>query len=318
MRQSNDVKTRGGEGKDLMLRTLYLPTLIATVVAVACAVALLAISQKAEATFPGKNGRIAYQDNSSLVIYTINPNGSAKTRVTGPCNYPSLPDYSPTGKKIVYTSCEGTLGKDLGISTINVGGGGKFRVTHVTHNNTDEEEPSYSPDGKKLVYTGWDGHDTEIYMINSDGTGKIQLTHNKTEDLGPSYSPDGKQIVFSSTVRTPLHPSEIYTMNVHGKNRVRLTHNNTEDYYPDYSPNGRRITFAGTGENGNHIYTISAHGGDKSKVTKGYYASYSPDGKKLAYSRGSDRNSAIYTINVGGGGESKVTEGGYPSWGPRP
>ena len=44
MRQSNDVKNRGGEGKDLMKRTLYLPTLIATVVAVACAVALLAIS----------------------------------------------------------------------------------------------------------------------------------------------------------------------------------------------------------------------------------------------------------------------------------
>jgi Tol biopolymer transport system component len=147
--------------------------------------------------------------------------------------------------------------------------GGKFRVTHVTHNNTQDEEPSYSPDGKKIVYTGWwDGHD-----------------------------------------------SEIYTMNVNGKDRVQLTHNNTEDYYPDYSPNGRRIAFAGTGENANHIYTISAHGGDKSKVTKGYYPSYSPDGKKLAYSRGSDRNSAIYTINVGGGGESKVTEGGYPSWG---
>jgi TolB protein len=107
-------------------------------------------------------------------------------------------------------------------------------------------------------------------------------------------------------------------MNVNGKDRVRLTHNNTEDYYPDYSPNGRRAAFAGTGENANHIYTISAHGGDKSKVTKGYYPSYSPDGKKLAYSRGSDRNSAIYTINVGGGGESRVTEGGYPSWEPRP
>ena len=106
------------------------------------------------------------------------------------------------------------LGKDLGISTINVGGGGKFRVTHVTHNNTQDEERSYSPDGKKIVYTGWwDGHD-----------------------------------------------SEVYTMNVNGKDRVRLTHNNTEDYYPDYSPNGRRVAFAGTGENTNHIYTISAHG----------------------------------------------------------
>jgi len=305
-------------------RKLYLPVLIATAVLVACSVALLvALSEKAEATFPGKNGRIAYQ-GSDGVIYTINPNGSAKTRITEPCNYPSLPDYSPTGKKITYTSCEGTLGGDLGISTINVDGGGKFRVTH---NTTQDNEPSYSPDGKKIVYSCYrnfgscddEGSDSEIYTINSDGTGKTQLTHNKTDDLGPSYSPDGKRIVFSSDVRTRLHTSEIYTMNIHGKDRVRLTHNNTEDFYPDYSPNGRRIAFAGLDpETTNHIYTISAQGGDKVTVTKGYYASYSPDGKKLAYSRGSYRNSAIYTSNVGGGGESKVTEGSNPSWGPRP
>src|SRR5215210_7975782 len=65
-------------------RTLYLPLLLAAaVLAVACAAAvatLLAVSKEAEATFPGKNGRIAYQD--SFVIYTINPDGSAKRRVT--------------------------------------------------------------------------------------------------------------------------------------------------------------------------------------------------------------------------------------------
>jgi TolB protein len=171
---------------------LYLPALIVAVVLMACAVVVLVVSEKAEATFPGKNGKIAYQDWFSLVIYTINLNGSGKTKVTEPCVYPSLPDYSPTGQKITYTSCEGTLGKDLGISAINVGGGGKVQVTHLTHNNTDDEEPSYSPDGKKIVYTSWDGHDTEIYTINSDGTGKFQLTNNRTIDQTPSYSPDGK------------------------------------------------------------------------------------------------------------------------------
>ena len=39
--------------------------------------ALLAISEKAEATFPGKNGRIAYaaSDGNDLEIYTNNPTG---------------------------------------------------------------------------------------------------------------------------------------------------------------------------------------------------------------------------------------------------
>ena len=178
-------------------RTLYLPVIIAAAVTVACVVALSAVSEKAEATFPGKNGKIAYQDWFSLVIYTINPNGSGKTKLTETCVYPSLPDYSPTGKKIIYTSCEDTLGKDSGISTINVGGGGKFEVTHVTHNNTDDEEPSYSPDGKKIVYTSWDGHDTEIYTIDVDGKNRVRLTDNATYDYYPSYSPDGRRITYS-------------------------------------------------------------------------------------------------------------------------
>ena len=41
-------------------RTLYQPVMIAAAVAVVCAVALLVVSEKAGATFPGKNGRIAY------------------------------------------------------------------------------------------------------------------------------------------------------------------------------------------------------------------------------------------------------------------
>ena len=42
-------------------RTLCLPALlVAAVVLVACAVAVLAVSEKAEATFPGIRGKIAY------------------------------------------------------------------------------------------------------------------------------------------------------------------------------------------------------------------------------------------------------------------
>ena len=81
---AEDVKARGGKGKDLTRRTLYLPALIVAAVLMACAAALLlALSEKAEATFPGKNGRIAYSGfggGTDTGIYTINPDGSGKTR----------------------------------------------------------------------------------------------------------------------------------------------------------------------------------------------------------------------------------------------
>ena len=42
-------------------RMFYLPVMIAAALAMVGLVALLAVSQKAEATFPGKNGRIAFE-----------------------------------------------------------------------------------------------------------------------------------------------------------------------------------------------------------------------------------------------------------------
>ena len=147
--------------------------------------------------------------------------------------YPSLPDYSPTGKKIIYTSCEDTLGKDSGISTINVGGGGKFEVTHVTHNNTDDEEPSYSPDGKKIVYTSWDGHDTEIYTIDVDGKNRVRLTDNATYDYYPSYSPDGRRIAYS---QGGDRNSAIYTINVGGGGESKVTEGGYPSWGSEASP----------------------------------------------------------------------------------
>jgi Tol biopolymer transport system component len=306
-------------------RTLHLPALLGTLAAavlVACAVALLTVSGEANAAFPGKNGRIAY--NAKGVIYTINPDGSAKTKVanTRVSGYPI--DYSPTGKRITYTSYEGfNDGKDTGpqkdaeIYTIKVGGGAK---TNVTNNNRGDEASSYSPDGKRIAYTHWDGHDLEIYTINANGTGTFQVTNNGTNEFTPSYSPDGKKILFSGEERKFLrnYAVEIYTIGVHGKNRVQLTNNSTYDYYPDYSPDGRRIAYSGSGEKSTNIYTISAGGGDKTKVTEGNDPDYSPDGKKITYYTGNDLHGEIYKINVGGGGKSKVTEGSNPSWGSRP
>jgi TolB protein len=306
-------------------RTLHLPALLgilAAAVLVACAVGLLAVSGEAEATFPSKNGKIAY--NSNGVIYTINPDGSAKTKVanTRVSGYPI--DYSPTGKKITYTSYEGFNDgsptgpqKDAEIYTINLDGSAK---TNVTNNNRGDEASSYSPDGKRIAYTHWDGHDLEIYTINTNGTGTFQVTDNRTNEFTPSYSPDGKRILFSGEERKFLRNDavEIYTIGVHGKNRVPLTNNATNDYFPDYSPDGRRIAFSGSGEKSTNIYTISAGGGDKTKVTVGYDPDYSPDGKKIVYYIGNDTNGKIYTINVGGGGKTKVTEGSNPAWGSRP
>jgi hypothetical protein len=78
-------------------RTLHQPALLgilAAAVLVACAVALLAGSREADATFPGKPGKIAYSgyDGPDAEIYTIDAGGGGKFNVTAN----TTEDYSPS------------------------------------------------------------------------------------------------------------------------------------------------------------------------------------------------------------------------------
>ena len=47
----------------------------------------------------------------------------------------------------------------------------------------------------KIAYEGFDGQDYEIYSINPDGGGRVQLTDNSTGDYEPCYSTSGTIIV---------------------------------------------------------------------------------------------------------------------------
>src|SRR5215208_3771377 len=184
-------------------RTLYLPVLIVAAVLMGCAPAVLAVSGKAEAAFPGKNGKIAYvrNDGNDYEIYAIDGGGGDKTQLTNDDTGSYAPSYSPGGKKIAYSGSSGSGdsanetsdgANDSELYTIDV------RTRHrvqLTRNDRDDFYPSYSPNGKKIVYSGSSSSgDTEIYTIDAGGGGsKIQLTHNNNDEFDPDYSPDGKR-----------------------------------------------------------------------------------------------------------------------------
>src|SRR5215217_3746856 len=131
-----------GGGKK-MVKTNPLGALAAAggaLVAVGLLVVMLMVveARPAAATFPGPNGKIAYAILNSG-IYTINPGGGGKTKVTNNNTHDFYPAYSPDGEKIAYTEYSDVA---VAIYTINAdGAGGKYKVTGGSN-------PSYSPDGK--------------------------------------------------------------------------------------------------------------------------------------------------------------------------
>src|SRR5215203_21178 len=287
---------------------LYLPALIFAAVLMACAVVVLALSEKAEATFPGKNGRIAYAGwnrGKDFEIYTINPDGSGKRQLTHNNTDDLDPSYSPSGKRIAYTPIEGADG----IYSVKAGGGDK---TLVARNGG---APSYSPDGKRIAYECYGRPpriDTDICTISV-------RRDDKLAKLIPG-NPGG------NTLHDVLH------------DKVHVTNNDTDDFNPDYSPDGNRIVYEGfegslikeqnVEDASTNIYTIKAGGGGNFNLTKSpknasiwnAWPSYSPDGEKIAYFYVPDGE--IYTINARGGGKSRVTNNdAYPyglAWGIRP
>ena len=54
---------------------------------------------------------------------------------------------------------------------------------------------------------------TEIYTMNSDGSGLTRLTNNAADDQVPAWSPDGSQIAFTSSRDGN---EEVYVMNSDG------------------------------------------------------------------------------------------------------
>jgi TolB protein len=177
----------------LSIRTLSLPALIVAAVLLACAAVVLAVSREVEATFPGKNGKIAYVafrvTNGTAEIYTINPGGGGKTQITHNNNDEFSLSYSPNGKKIVYVS--GYVNEEL--YTIDASGGGK---TQLTHNNKADYDPDYSPDGKRIVYEGSDTFgdlnidkaESDIYTIKAGGGDKTHVTNtDNVDEYMPSW-----------------------------------------------------------------------------------------------------------------------------------
>jgi Tol biopolymer transport system component len=68
----------------------------------------------------------------------------------------------------------------------------------LTSNNKGDSYPSISGDGTIVAFQQGFDNATEIFVVNSDGSGLTQLTSNNAEDRYPSFSDSGERIVFES------------------------------------------------------------------------------------------------------------------------
>jgi Tol biopolymer transport system component len=151
-----------------------------------------------------------------------------------------------------------------------------------------------------IVFNRDDGHDTEILVVNTDGSNLRVLTDNAVDDWAPVWTPDKSEIVFHST-RDGL--DAIYLMDADGSNVRRITPEGMRAQFPGISPDGKYVAYTGYNTELNwDIFVSPVAGGEPVRLTNHANvdggASWSPDGTEIVFFRQERDGYDIYKVNV--------------------
>ena len=86
-----------------------------------------------------------------------------------------------------------------------------------------DRAPAWSPDGTRIAFSSERDGNSDIYVMNPDGSNKVRLTEHAAIDTDPAWSPAGTRIAFTSNRES--FPA-IWVMNADGTGATRLTSNN--------------------------------------------------------------------------------------------
>jgi TolB protein len=211
--------------------------------------------------FSKQRSLVAFSSNASIDnhIYTMNADGSGMQKVTplpiaGFHNQGIGFSWSPDNGKFIYSHYDKLYRVDDDGANLTLlataPAGRNFRSCHWT-----------SVGNKIVVETvGSLVYDSEIYLMNADGSGVEMLVNNLPGIIeSPSFSVDGKSVLFTRDASGFESPdgrqldARIFIININTQELTDVSDDKpdgTNDLQPRYSPDGAKIIFVNASNDG--------------------------------------------------------------------
>lgn len=304
----------------------------------------------AQATFHGRNGRIAFRRyfndaHTHGAIFTMKPDGTRQFQLTHPAPHilSTEPDWSPKGWWITYTRTRN--GAHSRLYKIRPNGSDRTYLSQTcTGSCRGDGFSAWAPYGKRIAFerelcSGQNSLLT-IYVMRSDGSHARRVTQkdatcaipHRYSSVAPQWSPSGQRLAFERIDNKLAHHA-IFTIRLDGTGLHRLTPWRIDAAQPDWSPNGRWIAFRTQEESDTrgNIALVHPDGTGFHRITHGAgkhkwgSCSFSPNGKSITASHnpafGSEGNADVYRMKIDGSQRVNLTRSdpweSAPDWGPR-
>jgi TolB protein len=281
------------------------------------------VVNSAQATAPGKNGRIAFKryidsGHSTGALFTIDASGRRERQITRPRAgvLDDQPDWSPDGSLLVFHRCAPDA--PCAIYTVKPDGSDLTQLSpHCTADTLvaaqceDGEGASFLPDGQRVVYTRSTGKErhfpnwnqiehSDIVVRGVNGAKPRVLIRSRPfagDYEAPLFSPGGSQFVYvraNSPLAKPALKHALFVVRAHGGGQRRITPWALDaGDSPDWSPNGRLIVFRSPASSfeGSQVYVVRPDGTGLRQLTRFKAGtivlsySFSPDGKWITFAK---------------------------------
>lgn len=272
----------------------------------------------------GGPGQIAFSANrdGTVQIWLSDLNGNT-TQVTHLPDGACQPDWSPDGKRIVFTSpCTGPKDDYPGSSLylINADGTGLVPLASLPGGDFD---PAWSPDGTQIAFTTLrDNGVPHLYLYTLADNTVTCLSKIVNYERQPAWSPDGSLLAYQTSRQGQ---PQIWLMSRTGENAKEFSSlEGSFEWKPAWAPDASILVYS----QGNPSQLVARQIGNaqakefplSDKIRPAEGVDFSPDGWYIVFESKQDNNQDIYYMLKNGSGLTRLTDDPgndfHPAWRP--